>query len=453
MKEIGIWTDSGSLMINDPNMWNRRANLYGAIVRVTMIHYPLLSTNFIFDSHENLIGGRGFLFDILHNLEIDLNFTSSLSLSIDGKYGGVISNGTGDGMVGMLMRDETDVAVASLTYTAQRHKAIDYTIPIFPRVYSSLITSRVTGTTTNLTVYMERFSLMAWAMIALTALILATAFYIVSESGVNSFHFSSDPEKFGLLQSIGMTMMILMQLTYNGSIKSASAKVLFFSSSIFAYLIFTFFACDLISGMTAGTKDVPIKNFQDVLDQGYQVITLSSTSNHEFLLSSRKGTAMHNVYWNTIHGNQDNFFVNLSNALERVSTQKQTLLWGTDMNIMGKHDMFSVLKLEDGITTQSGWGIQKASEYSELLNYWLHKLDESGLKDRILQGWANERIEESTIADAENLGYDTIAYPFLFLTGGVTIAIASFVFEQIHWAISHQDTTYFDMVIPSMMEL
>ena len=63
------------------------------------------------------------------------------------------------------------------TYTAQRHKAIDYTIPIFPRVYSSLITSRVTGTTTNLTVYMERFSLMAWGMIALTALILAAAFF------------------------------------------------------------------------------------------------------------------------------------------------------------------------------------------------------------------------------------------------------------------------------------
>ena len=36
-------------------------------------------------------------------------------------------------MVGMLLRNETDVVVAGLTYTKGRFAAIDYTVPVFPR--------------------------------------------------------------------------------------------------------------------------------------------------------------------------------------------------------------------------------------------------------------------------------------------------------------------------------
>ena len=48
-------------------------------------------------------------------------------------YPGKTKNGTWNGMVGMLLRDETDVVVAGLTYTKGRFAAIDYTVPVFPR--------------------------------------------------------------------------------------------------------------------------------------------------------------------------------------------------------------------------------------------------------------------------------------------------------------------------------
>ena len=46
---------------------------------------------------------------------------------------GKAKNGTWNGMVGMLLRNETDVVVAGLTYTKGRFAAIDYTVPVFPR--------------------------------------------------------------------------------------------------------------------------------------------------------------------------------------------------------------------------------------------------------------------------------------------------------------------------------
>ena len=285
LQMIGEWTNSSGLVVHDPKMWSRRADLRGAEVRATTINYPLMATNFSYDHHGNLIGGKGFLFDILHLLEGDLNFTSSLSLAVDGKFGGKNSNGTWDGMVGMLLRDETDVVVASLTQTSRRYEVIDFTIPLFPKAQCTLLSPRTSGTVTNLTLYVKRFSVMTWAVISIMTLTLAIGFYILSESGINKFHSLSDSEAFGPLQSVGLTTMIMLQLSYNVSINSTSAKILLISCSIFAYIIFTFFACDLIAGMTTGPKEVPIKSFQDVLDRGYQAQMCKHHTKTNFLLS------------------------------------------------------------------------------------------------------------------------------------------------------------------------
>ena len=122
---------------------------------------------------------------------------------------GKTKNGTWNGMVGMLLRNETDVVVAGLTYTKGRVAAIDYTVPVFPRYDKadkdkgcSLFSRTFIGTTTwlffsrcrislngprnkraapNYTVYVDRFTTVAWITIALAALVLAVAFAIVSQ--------------------------------------------------------------------------------------------------------------------------------------------------------------------------------------------------------------------------------------------------------------------------------
>ena len=71
-----------------------------------------------------------------------------------------------------------------------------------------------------------------------------------------------------------------------------------------------------------------------------------------------------------------------------------------------------------------------------MLNYWLHKLDESGLKDSMWQEWSKQRIEEFTTPDAQHLGFDTVAHPFLLLVGGIVIAFLSLTCEKIKMAIN-----------------
>ena len=86
---VGSWSKEGGLLIKDADMWQRRADLQGAPIRITSILFPVFSQEFNMDSSGQLTveGGKGYLLDMLHIMMSDLNFTAPLSLSTDGKFG------------------------------------------------------------------------------------------------------------------------------------------------------------------------------------------------------------------------------------------------------------------------------------------------------------------------------------------------------------------------------
>ena len=118
-------------MVEIPDMWQRRSDLHGATIRFTSINYPVLNTEFIYDSNDNIIDAKGYLIDLLNMLKKNCNFTSTIQYTIDGKFGGKNKDGSWNGMVGMVTRDEADVVMTTLTLTNIRKTVIDYTIPLF----------------------------------------------------------------------------------------------------------------------------------------------------------------------------------------------------------------------------------------------------------------------------------------------------------------------------------
>ena len=142
---IGTWSAVEGMNILESNIWERRSNLWGSTLRCSTVKYPVLS-NLTYGSDKQITGKSGYYWDVFAMLEAELNFTSRVTYSVDGKFGSVGQDGkTWNGMVGMLMRNETDLAVAGLTYTPQRKEVISYTIPIFARVPVSCITPRNQG--------------------------------------------------------------------------------------------------------------------------------------------------------------------------------------------------------------------------------------------------------------------------------------------------------------------
>ena len=131
--QIGAWNDSHGLSIPSANMvniWDRRTSLHGLTVNVTSINrrhlheiyyegYPkeynpnIKYLNGL--SELSVTGGGGIFLEPLNILSAHLNFTLNLTASIDDKWGSMNNEGDWNGMIGMIVRGEADVAAASLT--------------------------------------------------------------------------------------------------------------------------------------------------------------------------------------------------------------------------------------------------------------------------------------------------------------------------------------------------
>ena len=107
-QNIGTWRQDEGLLVYEPDMWQRRSNLHGATIRFTSLLYPVLNSEFIYDKNENIIDAKGYLIDLLNMLEKNCNFTSNITYSIDGKFGGQNDDGSWNGMVGMVTRGELE---------------------------------------------------------------------------------------------------------------------------------------------------------------------------------------------------------------------------------------------------------------------------------------------------------------------------------------------------------
>ena len=66
-------------------------------------------------SELSVTGGGGIFLEPLNILSAHLNFTLNLTASIDNKWGSMNDEGVWNGMIGMVVRGEADVAAASLT--------------------------------------------------------------------------------------------------------------------------------------------------------------------------------------------------------------------------------------------------------------------------------------------------------------------------------------------------
>ena len=330
----------------EESIWQRRDNLHGANIRATCVNYPILTQEFSFDTDGKIVSGKGFMIDLLKMLEKNVNMTASLGFSIDGKFGAKTKNGSFNGMVGMLTRNETDVVVASLTYTNERNHVIDYTKPIFPKDSVTLYAPLGKGEGLNYSAFVNTFPITVWILMAASYLILAIVFYIISLTEINHFHEDNDSELFGLLNSIALSVILAIQLSYNAVMKSTSSRIIYFSGSIMSYVLFSYYEAVLTAELTTVGAKFNIRNFQDVINNEYNVIVRHSSSNHEILRSAEEGTAMHHVYYKNMHDYPDQFVTSNDDGVKKIFSQEKTLFFGPEIAMLGVAHRLKKLRFE-----------------------------------------------------------------------------------------------------------
>lgn len=129
---------------------------------------------------------EGYTKDLADMIAQHLNITYELHLVKDSKYGGIVINSsTGDGteewngMVGELIRNEADIAIAPLTITSARERAIDFTKP-FMSLGISIMIKKPQKKNPGIFSFMDPLSTEIWVCIILSYVGVSVVLFLVS---------------------------------------------------------------------------------------------------------------------------------------------------------------------------------------------------------------------------------------------------------------------------------
>ncbi|NWV43834.1 GRIK3 protein, partial [Grantiella picta] len=112
---------------------------------------------------------EGYCIDLLKELAIILGFSYEIRLVEDGKYGAQDEKGQWNGMIKELIDHKADLAVAPLTITHVREKAIDFSKP-FMTLGVSILYRKPNGTNPSVFSFLNPLSPDIWMYILLAYL-------------------------------------------------------------------------------------------------------------------------------------------------------------------------------------------------------------------------------------------------------------------------------------------
>ncbi|NXN09389.1 GRIK3 protein, partial [Indicator maculatus] len=122
---------------------------------------------------------EGYCIDLLKELAVILGFTYEIRLVEDGKYGAQDEKGQWNGMIKELIDHKADLAVAPLTITHVREKAIDFSKP-FMTLGVSILYRKPNGTTPSVFSFLNPLSPDIWMYILLAYLGVSCVLFVIA---------------------------------------------------------------------------------------------------------------------------------------------------------------------------------------------------------------------------------------------------------------------------------
>ena len=253
VKKFGTWTYLNGINIVNPDMWSRRASLEGHNFKIASAYSPPAITH-INDKCTEKSCLKGMFADVLHGLSETMNFTFTIQRSY--QWGSFI-NGTWNGMVGMLNRGESDLAVTDLTVTKDRASVIDF-LPSLMDVNEELFIKNP-GESLSMDAYIAPFSYNSWIYIGLwtTSLPLVLAAIIFYGQGAKS-------KEFELGYCYNFVAQTLIMRSTKKMPSPISSRIAFAVVMLAGIAFYYHWEAELVSYLAVRKTHLPFRNIKEL---------------------------------------------------------------------------------------------------------------------------------------------------------------------------------------------
>ncbi len=281
----------------------------------------------------------------------------------------------------------------------------------------------------NFWVYVNVFASDIWLACAVSILSTTAAFSLVHSAGGDRIHEPADGEPFTALNSLGLSLMNFLNLTYPTKMCTAAGRVILLCSCIMSYLTFACYTSDLTAIMTAEPAGEMITSFADAHRRGYHVTVLQSGASHTLLKTAKVGSDRRKAF-------DDGAVVPVASyeeALGRMLADPRSLFFSDTLAFIRDPRIVPLIKLEDAHRGGVGFALRKGSEFTEMFNYHLYQMQERGVLDGIKKSWMafaeNSRSAYQNQQESSALGYRHVLFLFIVLVTGVGSGLAGLGLE------------------------
>ncbi len=419
---IGSWSGERGLEFEEPFVWSRRSNLGGASLTSTALPYdPMLIIDNAGDDSEDEYSG--YMADILESLQGELNFSIVSTSPVDRDWGVIRTNDSGysywSGMVGQLSRGEADISPAGLTIRSDRQTVIDYSVGVADEEFTLVIKGGQKSRAIDIMTFLVAFVPISWMVFTLTALASAAVFTLVRLPGKE--------QKVLKLYLKGLVALIktLLQLDSGEDGDQWSYRTLFMAAWFLCFFVFQGYTANITATMTAGSDVVPIRSFQDVLDEGYKVAVGEGTAMEAFFNSAPDDSPTGKVRDSRLKVNPYNWDPGYSDKMiQYINSNYLVSIYEPVFAYANRKEVKVLHEFREKMTSYVGFGLQKDSELKSVFDYHLIRLRESGFMSKIKKKWiGNDLPEDMThriyVKEPLVLGFDNLFFPSTVILIGI----------------------------------
>ncbi|KAI8426778.1 hypothetical protein MSG28_014464 [Choristoneura fumiferana] len=235
---------------------------------------------------------EGYCIDLIQKLSESMDFDYEIVTPKVGTFGRRLPNGTWDGVVGDLMRAETDMAVSALTMTAEREEVIDFVAPYFEQT-GILIVIRKPTRKTSLFKFMTVLRTEVWLSIVAALVLTGFMIWLLDKyspySAANSPHAYPYPcREFTLKESFWFALTSFTPQGGGEAPKALSGRTLVAAYWLFVVLMLATFTANLAAFLTVERMQTPVSSLEQLARQSrinYTVVEGSTI--HQYFINMK----------------------------------------------------------------------------------------------------------------------------------------------------------------------
>uniref|UniRef100_A0A646QE29 Kainate2 n=1 Tax=Hemiscolopendra marginata TaxID=943146 RepID=A0A646QE29_9MYRI len=376
---------------------------------------------------------EGYVVDLMKELAKILNFTFEIyDTPGSSKYGSLNASGLWDGMIGEIIYNKSDMALADLTITTTRQEVVDFSTP-FINLGISILYKKPQKEPPALFSFLDPFSIEVWLYMSAAYIGVSIILFVLARFSPyeweNPYPCIQEPEElennFSFLNSLWFTIGSLMQQGSDIAPKAVSTRIVAGMWWFFTLIIISSYTANLAAFLTVETVSSSIESASDLAKQTkikYGCLDKGSTRNFFQNATLEPYVTM----WKYMSSNPD-VFVNGNDAGTQRVIDENYAFFMESSSIEYVVKQTCGLRRVGGLLDTKGYGIavKKNSPLRTQLTDAILELQEKEVLQKIKKTWwekGGKSCESETDQSPQGLTLSNVGGVFVVLLSGMGFA-------------------------------